>query len=145
MIILLHRRPDCGDGGAIVCKAAGTIAPDNPAAKFLIMTDLMQIISNGQANVRLEITGEDLHNFSNELITRAVSEVAAALKGAEDDRLLTRDEVKDMCGVCDTTLWLWNKRNYLKAVKVGSKVRYRFSDVRRILGKTDKSSGYGRE
>ena len=101
---------------------------------FLIMTDLMQIISNGQANVRLEITGEDLHKFSNELITRAVSEVAAALKGAEEDRLLTRDEVKDMCGVCDTTLWLWNKRNYLKAVKVGSKVRYRFSDVRRILG-----------
>lgn len=93
---------------------------------FLIMTDLMQIISNGQANVRLEITGEDLHKFSNELITRAVSEVAAALKGAEEDRLLTRDEVKDMCGVCDTTLWLWNKRNYLKAVKVGSKVRYRF-------------------
>lgn len=141
----MRRHPDYGDGGAIVCKAAGTIAPDNPAAMFLIMTDLMQIISNGQANVRLETTGEDLHKFSNELITRAVSEVAAALKGAEEDRLLTRDEVKDMCGVCDTTLWLWNKRNYLKAVKVGSKVRYRFSDVRRILGKTDKSSGYGRE
>ena len=141
----MHRHPDYGDGGAIVCKAAGTIAPDNPAAMFLIMTDLMQIISNGQANVRLEITGEDLHKFSNELITRAVSEVAAALKGAEEDRLLTRDEVKDMCGVCDTTLWLWNKRNYLKAVKVGSKVRYRFSDVRSILGKTDKSSSYGRE
>lgn len=122
----MHRHPDYGDGGAIVCKAAGTIAPDNPAAMFLIMTDLMQIISNGQANVRLEITGEDLHKFSNELITRAVSEVAAALKGAEEDRLLTRDEVKDMCGVCDTTLWLWNKRNYLKAVKVGSKVRYVF-------------------
>ena len=122
----MRRHPDYGNGGAIVCKAAGTIAPDNPAAMFLIMTDLMQIISN-------------------ELITRAVSEVAAALKGAEEDRLLTRDEVKDMCGVCDTTLWLWNKRNYLKAVKVGSKVRYRFSDVRRILGKTDKSSGYGRE
>lgn len=95
----MRRHPDYGDGGAIVCKAAGTIAPDNPAAMFLIMTDLMQIISNGQANVRLEITGEDLHKFSNELITRAVSEVAAALKGAEEDRLLTRDEVKDMCGV----------------------------------------------
>lgn len=134
MIILLHRRPDYGDGGAIVCKAARTITPDNPAAMFLIMTDLMQIISNGQANVRLEITGEDLHNFSNELITRAVSEVAAALKGAEEDRLLTRDEVKDMCGVCDTTLWLWNKRNYLNAVKVGSKVRYRFFGCKENLG-----------
>ena len=61
--MFLCRPPDYGDGGAIVCKAAGTIAPDNPAAMFLIMTDLMQIISNGQANVRLEITGEDLHNY----------------------------------------------------------------------------------
>lgn len=145
MIILLHRRPDYGDGGAIVCKAARTITPDNPAAMFLIMTDLMQIISNGQANVRLEITGEDLHNFSNELINRAVTEVAAAVKAAEEERLLTREEVKEMCNVCDTTLWLWNKRNYLKVVKVGNKVRYRLTDVKRILGKTGKCSGDGRE
>ncbi len=141
----MHRHPDYGDGGAIVCKAAGTIAPDNPAAMFLIMTDLMQIISNGQANIKLEITGQDLRNFSNELINRAVTEVAAAVKAAEEERLLTREEVKEMCNVCDTTLWLWNKRNYLKVVKVGNKVRYRLTDVKRILGKTGKCSGDGRE
>jgi len=72
------------------------------------MTDLMQIISNSTANIKLE-------------------------------------EVKEMCGVCDTTLWLWNKRNYLKAIKVGNKVRYRFSDVKRILGETNKISGYGKD
>lgn len=141
----MHRHPDYGDGGAIVCKAAGTIAPDNPVAMFLIMTDLMQIISNGQANIKLEITGQDLRNFSNELINRAVTEVAAAVKAAEEERLLTREEVKEMCNVCDTTLWLWNKRNYLKVVKVGNKVRYRLTDVKRILGKTGKCSGDGRE
>ena len=58
------------------------------------MTDLMQIISNGAANIKLEITGEDLRNFSNELINRAVNEVAVALKATSDDRLLTREEVK---------------------------------------------------
>jgi len=51
------------------------------------MTDLMQIISNGAANIKLEITGEDLHNFSNELINRAVNEVAVALKATSEDRL----------------------------------------------------------
>ena len=56
MIIFLHRRPDYGDGGAIVCKAAGTIAPDNPAAMFLIMTDLMQIIDTVPKSVS-EIEG----------------------------------------------------------------------------------------
>ena len=108
------------------------------------MTDLMQIISNGAANIKLEITGEDLHNFSNELINRAVNEVAVALKATSEDRLLTREEVKEMCGVCDTTLWLWNKRNYLRTVKVGNKVRYRYSDVRRILGETSKNPGNGK-
>mgnify|MGYP002554727811 CR=1 FL=1 len=105
----------------------------------------MQIISNGAANIKLEITGEDLHNFSNELINRAVNEVAVALKATSEDRLLTREEVKEMCGVCDTTLWLWNKRNYLKAIKVGNKVRYRFSDVKCILGETNKISDYGKD
>ena len=94
----------------------------------------MQIISNGAANIKLEITGEDLRNFSNELINRAVNEVAVALKATSDDRLLTREEVK----------WLWNKRNYLKTVKVGNKVRYRYSDVKRILGETSKNPGNGK-
>lgn len=139
------RRSDIRDDGTIVYCAAETVAPDNPAAWIQIMTDLMQIISNGQANIKLEITGQDLRNFSNELINRAVTEVAAAVKAAEEERLLTREEVKEMCNVCDTTLWLWNKRNYLKVVKVGNKVRYRLTDVKRILGKTGKCSGDGRE
>ncbi|KAB3719411.1 helix-turn-helix domain-containing protein, partial [Phocaeicola vulgatus] len=39
-----------------------------------------------------------------------------------------------MCDVCDTTLWHWSKKNYLKPVKVGNKVRYRQSDIQKILG-----------
>jgi len=108
------------------------------------MTDLMQIISSNSANIKLEITSEDLRHFSNELINRAVNEVAVAIKATNEDRLLTREEVKEMCGVCDTTLWLWNKRNYLKTIKVGNKVRYRFADVKRILGETIRISDYGK-
>ena len=95
----------------------------------------MQIISNSTANIKLEITSEDLRHFSDELISRAVNEVAVALKATNEDKLLTREEVKEMCGVC----------NYLKAIKVGNKVRYRFSDVKRILGETNKISGYGKD
>ncbi|MDN0048782.1 DNA-binding protein [Bacteroides gallinaceum] len=69
------------------------------------MTDLMQIISNGAANIKLEITGEDLRVFSDELINRAINEVALAFRAADEERLLSREEVKDMCGVYDATLW----------------------------------------
>ncbi|MCD8202754.1 MAG: DNA-binding protein, partial [Prevotella sp.] len=87
------------------------------------MTNLMKLVSEGSANIKLEITYEDLRNFSDELIRRAVEEVGATVRAGNEERLLSREEVKDLCGVCDATLWHWNKRNYLKAIKLGSKVR----------------------
>ncbi|RGX83840.1 helix-turn-helix transcriptional regulator [Bacteroides intestinalis] len=98
------------------------------------MTDLLSIIQNGSANIKLEITGEDLLVFSNQLISRAKHELSTAIAEARKEKYLTREEVKQMCDVCDTTLWHWGKKNYLKPVKVGSKVRYRLSDIQKILG-----------
>ena len=98
------------------------------------MTDLLSIIQNGSANIKLEITGEDLLVFSNQLISRAKHELSTAIEEARKEKYLTREEVKQMCDVCDTTLWHWGKKNYLKPVKVGNKVRYRQSDIQKILG-----------
>ena len=60
--------------------------------------------------------------------------LSTAIAEARKEKYLTKEEVKKMCGVCDTTLWHWSKKNYLKPVKVGNKVRYRQSDIQRILG-----------
>ena len=98
------------------------------------MTDLLAIIQNGNGNIKLEVTGEDLLLFSNQLISRAKHELSTAIAEARKEKYLTKEEVKKMCGVCDTTLWHWSKKNYLKPVKVGNKVRYRQSDIQRILG-----------
>ena len=67
-------------------------------------------------------------------ISRAKHELSTAIAEARKEKYLTKEEVKTMCGVCDTTLWHWSKKNYLKPVKVGNKVRYRQSDIQRILG-----------
>ena len=110
------------------------------------MTDLMSILSTGNANIKLEITGEDLRNFSEELISRAVNEVAMVMQDNKEDCLLTKEETKKRLGVCDATLWHWDKKGYLKPVKVGSKVKYRESDVKKILGVQNKSFGnYGKD
>ena len=53
---------------------------------------------------------------------------------ARKEKYLQKEEVKKRCDVGDTTLWHWAKKNYLKPVKVGNKVRYRQSDIQRILG-----------
>ena len=97
------------------------------------MDDLISILRQGNANVRLEVSGADLLAFSNELINRAKSELSAEIAEARKEKYLTKEEIKEICGVCDTTLWHWNRTGYLRTVKIGNKVRYRQSDIRRIL------------
>jgi predicted DNA-binding transcriptional regulator AlpA len=99
----------------------------------VLMKNLLSIIQDEKASIKLEVSGEDLLEFSNDLINRAKSELSTEIAEARKERYLTRSEVKEICGVCDATLWHWNKKNYLKTIKVGSKVRYRMSDIKRIL------------
>ena len=98
------------------------------------MEKIMQLLQTEGANVKLEVSGEDLLAFSNDLINRAVAELAAQTAQSKEEKFYSKSEVLELCDVCDTTLWHWNKRGYLKRVKVGSKVRYRKSDVDKVLG-----------
>lgn len=101
------------------------------------MDDIIKILHSGNANLKVEVSGEDLLTFSNELINRAKTELSAELAEARKEKYLSKEEVKEICNVCDATLWHWNKKGYLKTVKVGNKVRYRQSDIRKILGERD--------
>lgn len=101
------------------------------------MNDLLSIIKNKDATIKLEVSAEDLLDFSNDLINRAKHELSTEIAEARKERYLTKEEVRQICDVCDTTLWHWNKKGYLKTVKMGNKVRYRMSDIRKILGERD--------
>lgn len=101
------------------------------------MDDIIKILHSGNANLKVEVSGEDLLTFSNELINRAKMELSAELAEARKEKYLTKEEVKAICNVCDATLWHWNKKGYLKTVKIGNKVRYRQSDICKILGERD--------
>lgn len=72
-----------------------------------------------------------------------VSEVREEMemKTAEDltDRLVKRDETARILGVDTTTLWRWEKEDYLIPVRVGRSVKYRYSDIARIAGEKGKS------
>jgi predicted DNA-binding transcriptional regulator AlpA len=101
------------------------------------MGDIIKMLHSGNANVKVEVSGEDLLTFSNELINRAKTELSAEYAEAHKEKYLTKEEVKEICNVCDATLWYWNRKGYLKTIKVGNKVRYRQSDIRKILGERD--------
>ena len=102
-----------------------------------LYADLLSILRDAPGSIRLEVSGEDLLAFSKSLIDRAKEELAAQVAEARKERYLTKEQVKELCGVCDATLWHWNRKGYLKTVKVGNKVRYRASDIQRILGGRD--------
>ena len=89
------------------------------------MKDLLSILHEAPGSIRLEVSGEDLLAFSSNLINRAKEELATQVAEARKVRFLTKEQVKELCGVCDATLWHWNRKGYLKAVKIGNKIRYR--------------------
>lgn len=104
-----------------------------------MIKNILSIIQDEKASIKLEVTGEDLLNFSNDLINRAKNELSVEIAEARKEKYLTKEEVKEICGVCDATLWHWNKKNYLNTIKIGSKVRYRMSDIRKILEGSNKN------
>jgi len=52
---------------------------------------------------------------------------------SEEDVLLSKQDVKNKFSVSDTTLWLWGKKNYLVPIKIGRRVMYRSSDIKRLV------------
>ena len=67
------------------------------------MTDILSIIQGSNAHVRLEVSGEDLLAFSNDLINRAKDELTTIVEEARKERFLSKEEVKQLCGVGDFT------------------------------------------
>ena len=92
-------------------------------------------------NITLQVNGGDLLSFADKLVQDTAQEVEARIQAEnKQDELLTRQQVAEMLSVTLTTLWHWDNKNVLKPVRIGSKVRYRRSDVETVLEKGVKKS-----
>jgi len=98
------------------------------------MENLLNILNEGRAHVKVEMSAEDLKAFSDDLIRRAKDELGSMVEAAKKERMLTKTEVKELFGVCDATLWHWANKGILKPVKTGNKVLYPEYEVRKALG-----------
>ena len=87
-----------------------------------------EILQTG-ANVQLVINALDLKEAFlqwNEEMRQPDTEV-------KSESYLSAQETADKLGVDVSTLWRWDKSGYLKKIKVGSKIRYRESDVVKLM------------
>lgn len=72
---------------------------------------------------------DDLMEFGEQIVERVLRKINLD----KEETYLTTKQAAKMLGVDPTTLYRWDKTSYLKSVKVGSKRRYRLSDVEEIL------------
>lgn len=75
----------------------------------------------------------DLVEANRGLIEETKRELAQSLEASKLETYLTREKVMEMLEVSPTTLWRWEKCGYLIPISIGSKRRYRHSDILKIL------------
>ena len=75
----------------------------------------------------------DLVEANRGLIEEIKRELAQSLEASKPEIYLTREKVMEMLEVSPTTLWRWEKCGYLIPISIGSKRRYRQSDILKIL------------
>ncbi len=81
------------------------------------------------------LTKEDLDNFALHIIDGVREVIDEALNGdtsKKNDELISMDEVLEQLKVSKSTLWRWEKEQYLTPVKLGRKKYYRPSDIQNI-------------
>lgn len=83
------------------------------------------ILQAATEHVVLMVPQEELE----EAIRSVVSDLLAEREEQKKESLLTRKAVSERLNVDNSTLWRWDKANYLKPIRVGKAVYYKESDV----------------
>ncbi len=91
---------------------------------------IQEIIKSG-ANVSITVSALELKEFLLSLISERDEEKRKHIPVPET--YLTQEEVATKLRVDKSTLWRWDKSGYLTKVRVGGKVRYRLSDVTKLM------------
>jgi len=86
-------------------------------------------------NLIVSVTLSDLFEFGEELVRNSKKQLEQIISDEASEKYLSIDKTAEILGVDKSSLWRWNKSNYLKHIEIGGKRRYRMSDINKILGK----------
>jgi excisionase family DNA binding protein len=85
-------------------------------------------------DIIIQLKSSDLFSFAEKLTKETAEEVEKRIKAENKlDELLTRKQVAKLFDVSLTTLHNWNNNRILSTIKIGKKVRYRRSDIEKLL------------
>lgn len=81
----------------------------------------------------LAVTVDDLRKWHRELIDDTKRELEKAVIADKSISLIDAKKVSVMLHVDMSTLWRWEKKGYLKALRIGGKRKYKLSDVKLLI------------
>lgn len=94
--------------------------------------DLIKL-TNDHPNINITVKSGELLEMVKYCISETKNQIEQQLTDESQEKYLSPEKTAELLGVHLTSLWRWNKANYLKPIEIGGKRRYRFSDINRIL------------
>lgn len=95
--------------------------------------DLIELAKTAP-DVNITIRVGDLIEANEHLVRRTRDELEQIITDEHAETYPSREKVAEMLDVDFSTLHRWDKQKYLMPIRIGRKVRYKMSDVNRILG-----------
>ncbi|MGM9927153.1 MAG: phBC6A51 family helix-turn-helix protein, partial [Bacillus sp. (in: firmicutes)] len=74
---------------------------------------IKDILASGAANVSITVSAEDLRVFFAEVAQQVINQEKAAEAARNADPTMTQAQVCKFLGVSKSTLWRWERDNYL--------------------------------
>ncbi len=89
----------------------------------------------------LQLENTNAVDFKNEIlngVSLVLQGFKSSLQNPDKDILLTREETAKMLSISLTTLWDYTRKDIIPAYRIGTKVRYKKSDILDALQKQNK-------
>jgi hypothetical protein len=96
------------------------------------MTDLIKFAKECP-NLNLTVTASELLTMVQCCISETKKSLEQLLQDEAQETYISPQKTAELLDCDLSTLWRWNKSNYLKPIELGGKRRYKMSDVKKIL------------
>lgn len=91
------------------------------------MKTIEELIKEGN-QVTINVSLESLREFGRTIANELKGELTT-----REPKLYTRTELKEKLGVCDTTLWSYEKHGLINGKKIGNRKYFSESEVERLM------------
>ena len=89
----------------------------------------IQEILEKNPHISLTISAPDLIEFGKTI----ASQTALIILQNQKEMVFTRETVMQKFGICSATLWRWDKMGLINKKKIGNRVYYLESEIKRLV------------